>query len=119
MGSVLELERPGQPVFRVYISGDTLFRPWLRDVVERTGPLDAAVLHLGGTRVLGMTVTMDGAQGADLLELLDPPVGVPVHHDDYGVFRSPLGDFLAETARRGLRDRVRPVDRGETVDLAP
>jgi L-ascorbate metabolism protein UlaG (beta-lactamase superfamily) len=117
MGSVLELRRPDQPLFRVYVSGDTLYRPWLREVVDRTGPLDAAVLHLGGTKVLGVTVTMDGRQGADLLELLEPPVAVPVHHDDYGVFRSPLSDFLAQAAERGLRDRVRTVARGESVPL--
>jgi L-ascorbate metabolism protein UlaG (beta-lactamase superfamily) len=117
MGSVLELQQPGAPVFRTYVSGDTLNRPWLREIVERTGPLDAAVLHLGGTKVLGITVTMDGPQGADLLQLLDPPVAVPVHHDDYRVFRSPLADFLDATSLRGLRDRVRPVTRGETVSL--
>ncbi|WP_182525793.1 MBL fold metallo-hydrolase [Nocardioides dongkuii] len=119
MGSVLELRRPGADApFRLYLSGDTLYRPWLREVVERTGPLDAAVLHLGGTRALGLLVTMDAEQGADLAALLDPTVTVPVHHDDYTVFRSPLSDFLATCARRGLRTQVRPVDRGEVVSLA-
>jgi L-ascorbate metabolism protein UlaG (beta-lactamase superfamily) len=117
MGSVLELHVPDAPVFRVYISGDTLYRPWLGDVVDRTGPLDAAVLHLGGTRILGLTVTMDGQQGSDLLELLDPPVAVPVHHDDYGVFKSPVGDFLDEARRRGLDGRIRTVGRGQVVQL--
>jgi L-ascorbate metabolism protein UlaG (beta-lactamase superfamily) len=117
MGTVLELERPGAQPFRVYVSGDTLHRPWLGEVVDRAGPLDAAVLHLGGTRILGITVTMDGEQGAELLQLLDPPVAIPVHHDDYGVFRSPLSDFLAEAGTRGLRERVRVAARGETVSL--
>jgi L-ascorbate metabolism protein UlaG (beta-lactamase superfamily) len=119
MGSVLELSRGGEPVRRVYLSGDTLRRGWLRDVVERHGALDAAVLHLGGTRVLGILVTMDAYQGADLVELLEPHVVVPVHHDDYGVFRSPLADFVAEARRRGLADRVRVVERGGTVSLDP
>jgi L-ascorbate metabolism protein UlaG (beta-lactamase superfamily) len=117
MGSVLELRQPGAPPFRTYVSGDTLHRPWLAQVVDRTGPLDAAVLHLGGTRILGITVTMDGQQGADLLELLDPPVAVPVHYDDYRVFKSPLQDFLDEVRTRGLLERVRTVTRGQTVSL--
>lgn len=116
MGSVLEL-REGDESFRLYISGDTLHRPWLRDVVDRCGPLDAAVLHLGGTRALGLLVTMDGKQGADLVDLLRPRVTVPVHHDDYTVFRSPLSDFVAEWQRRGLPGRLREVARGETVSL--
>lgn len=117
MGSVLELRQGDGPVHRTYVSGDTLFRPWLREVVERTGPLDAAVLHLGGTRVLGLLVTMDGQQGADLVDLLDPALTVPVHHDDYGVFRSPLTDFTDELARRGDQHRVRVVRRAERVEL--
>lgn len=117
MGSVLELRHGAGPVHRTYVSGDTLFRPWLREVVERTGPLDAAVVHLGGTRVLGLLVTMDGPQGADLVDLLDPGVTIPVHHDDYGVFRSPLSEFTAELERRGDRRRVSVVARGERVAL--
>ena len=117
MGTVLELEAPGTPTFRVYLSGDTLYRPRLREIVDRCGPLDAAVLHLGGTRVLGVTVTMDGAQGADLVELLRPALTVPVHFDDYPVFRSPRSDFEAEWTRRGLPGTLRLVGRGEVVDL--
>ena len=37
MGSVLELVRGGQTVWRGYISGDTIYRPFLADVVERCG----------------------------------------------------------------------------------
>ena len=118
MGSVLTLREPGRPDFRVYVSGDTLHRPWLREVVDRTGPLDAAVLHLGGTRALGLLVTMDGAQGADLVELLAPARTVPVHHDDYTVFRSPLSDFVAQWQRRDLPGRLLTVERGGVVDLA-
>jgi L-ascorbate metabolism protein UlaG (beta-lactamase superfamily) len=119
MGTVLELREAGQLRLRLYLSGDTLYRPWLADVLERTGPLDAAVLHLGGTKIAGVLVTMDHEQGADLVELLRPDVVVPVHHDDYRVFRSPLRDFLAEGGRRGFEDRVRTVARGETVSLEP
>jgi hypothetical protein len=35
MGSLLELEENGRSLFRVYISGDTLFRPFLREIAER------------------------------------------------------------------------------------
>ncbi|GAB2867264.1 MBL fold metallo-hydrolase [Nocardioides pacificus] len=118
MGTVLELEEAGR-TFRLYLSGDTLYRPWLRDIVERTGTLDAAVLHLGGTRAFGVLVTMDGEQGADLVRLLAPGVAVPVHHDDYTVFRSPLADFLRACTARDVPAQVRPVARGETISLLP
>ena len=82
-------------------------------MVARTGPLDAAVVHLGGTRALGVLVTMDGSQGVDLVRLLKPSVTVPVHYDDYTVFRSPLQDFLDEVPvpRRAVRDPDRDPGR--------
>ena len=117
MGSVLELVRDGAVTWRGYISGDTLYRPFLGEVLERCGPLDVLVPHLGGTRVAGVLLTMDAQQGADLVELLKPPVTVPVHFDDYGVFTSPLGDFVAEVARREAPGEIRTVGRGQTISL--
>jgi L-ascorbate metabolism protein UlaG (beta-lactamase superfamily) len=120
MGSVLELHSPGavRP-WRIYVTGDTLYRPWLREVVDRCGPIDAAIVHLGGTRVLGILVTMDADQGADLVQLIEPRLTVPVHYDDYTVFRSPLEDFVAAWSRRGLPGTLRTVRRGQTISLLP
>jgi L-ascorbate metabolism protein UlaG (beta-lactamase superfamily) len=117
IGSVLTLWRPPHPPLRVYVTGDVVFRPQLAEVTRRFPDLDAVVVHLGGTRILGMLLTMDGRQGADLVELLRPPVTVPVHYDDYPVFRSPLEDFLAEVHRRRPPGELRVVRRGDTVPL--
>jgi L-ascorbate metabolism protein UlaG (beta-lactamase superfamily) len=117
MGSVLELLHDGEVQWRGYISGDTLRRPWLAEVLERCGPLDVLIPHLGGTKALGVTVTMDGSQGADLVEMLKPPVTVPIHFDDYDRFRSTLGDFVTEVQRRRLPGQLRTAVRGETISL--
>jgi L-ascorbate metabolism protein UlaG (beta-lactamase superfamily) len=117
MGSVLELLRNGEVHWRGFISGDTLFRPFLGEVLERCGPLDVMIPHLGGTKVAGVLLTMDARQGADLVELLTPPVTVPIHYDDYGRFKSPLGDFVAEVADRRAPGEIRTVGRGDTVSL--
>jgi L-ascorbate metabolism protein UlaG (beta-lactamase superfamily) len=42
---------------------------------------------------------------------------IPVHYDDYGVFRSPLSDFVAELDRAGTPTRLLLPARGETVPL--
>lgn len=117
MGSVLELERGGRTVLRVYVTGDTLCGRYLRPVHDRFPDVDVLVAHLGGTRVAGVLVTMDARQGADLVELVRPGMTVPVHYDDYDVFRSPLSHFQYEVRARGLEPGVRVVLRGETVAL--
>ena len=119
MGSVLELVDDGAVTWRGYISGDTLYRRDLAQVLERCGPLDVAIPHLGGTKALGFTVTMDARQGADLVELLRPSVVVPVHYDDYSRFSSGLGDFVAEVTARRVPGEVRAVGRGQTISLRP
>ncbi|MCW2726436.1 MAG: Lactamase [Frankiales bacterium] len=116
MGSVLEFGTAAGPL-SVYITGDTLVYDDLREIPRRHPRLDVGLWHLGGTRILGLMVTMDGRQGADLLEMIMPGMTVPIHYDDYTVFTSPLQDFLDEVDRRGLPG-VRPVLRGEHVRLA-
>jgi L-ascorbate metabolism protein UlaG (beta-lactamase superfamily) len=63
----------------------------------------------------GLMVTMDGVQGADLLQVLRPRRAVPVHYEEYTVMKSPLSHFTTEIDRRGLSEMVRVVERGETV----
>ena len=118
MGSLLEFRssHDARPL-RIYITGDTLYDEGLREIRDRY-EFDIALVHLGGTRVLGALVTMDARQGVDLLELVHPPRAVPIHYDDYSAFRSPLADFTAEAERRGWADRVTYVERGMTVQLA-
>ena len=122
-GHVLQYAPVSDPAMSVYITGDTLLVDELREVPARYPDLDLGLWHLGGTRIpgvlgLGVLVTMDGREGAQLLELVRPRTTVPIHYDDYGVFTSPLSEFLAEVERRGLTG-VRPVARGGTLTLPP
>lgn len=118
MGSILDYADADGPVLRIYITGDTLFVDDLRAIPHRFPGIDVAVLHLGGTTLPGgLLVTMDARQGTDLLEFLRPPVAIPIHNDDYGVFRSPLSAFLGEATQRGLGDLVRVVAPGDTTRL--
>jgi L-ascorbate metabolism protein UlaG (beta-lactamase superfamily) len=117
MGSLLEFgDTTGAVAQRVYLTGDTLMYDAIHEIARRCPDIDLAVIHLGGTTLPGgLVVTMDGRQGADLLEVVRPRRAVPVHVDDYSVMRSPLSDFTDEMARRGLADLVRVVGRGETA----
>jgi L-ascorbate metabolism protein UlaG (beta-lactamase superfamily) len=117
MGSLLE-HRVGDEVRRrVYLSGDTLTGEHVGDIAARHPGIDTAVVHLGGTRVLFHTVTMDGLQGVDFLGRVRPREAIPVHHDDYRIFRAPVSDFLRRAATAALPTVVRPVKAGETLEL--
>jgi L-ascorbate metabolism protein UlaG (beta-lactamase superfamily) len=115
MGTIIDWEREGQHRFRLYITGDTLFRPkLLGEIPERFGDIDAALIHLGGTRILGVLLTMDGRQGTALSRLIRPHGILPIHYDDYTVMREPLNRFLR--LADGLP--VRTMTPGQTIDLA-
>lgn len=125
MGTMLEFAADdGSPRRRLYISGDTVLVEELKEIPARFDAIDVGVLHLGGTRLpagprlpFGLTVTMDGRQGAELVAMLTLPKAIPVHFDDYGVFASPLADFTGEMQRRGMSDRIIEVARGASVTV--
>jgi L-ascorbate metabolism protein UlaG (beta-lactamase superfamily) len=119
MGSLLELgDAAGRPLHRIYITGDTLRVPELDEIPRRHPDIDTCVVHLGGTKLPGgLMVTMDGNQGADVVELIRPGQAVPIHYEEYTVMKSPLVDFRAEVDRRGLTDKVSYVTRGDTLEL--
>lgn len=118
MGSVVELG-PAAAVtaLRLWISGDTLVHEAMRELPARWPGIDVALLHLGGTRVLGVLVTMDAAQGLEALRRVRPRRVIPIHTDDYDVFTSSLDDFLAAARAAGISERVVVLRRGETIDL--
>ena len=117
MGSVLEFDGGDGPR-RIYISGDTLVYDDLHEIPRRHPELDLGLLHLGGTRVLGLMVTMDAEQGIEMIRIVQPETAVPIHYDDYDVFTSSREDFLRAAEQAGLTNRISPLDRGETYTFA-
>jgi L-ascorbate metabolism protein UlaG (beta-lactamase superfamily) len=115
MGAMLEFDGPGHPPLRLYVTGDTLLFDRLAEIPARYPEIDLCLLHLGGTRVAGVLLTMDAAQGVRALQLIRPRSAVPVHYDDYTVFRSPLEDFRRLAATEPLDTEIRYVERGETL----
>jgi len=117
MGSMLDFRTlTGKHLLRMYITGDTLLFRKLKQIPKRYPDIDLALLHLGGTRAFGMLVTMDGAQGVEAIKLLQPTIAIPIHYNDYTVFKSPLQDFEQHVRAARLQDRVRYVHHGETYN---
>jgi L-ascorbate metabolism protein UlaG (beta-lactamase superfamily) len=121
MGSVLDFgTKPGSPDYRIYISGDTVIYNDISTIPQRFPGVDLALLHLGGTRFMGMfKVSMDGKDGVELLKIIQPNKVIPIHYDDYDAFKSPLADFTQAAKDAGLEQKVVSLARGETYSFTP
>jgi L-ascorbate metabolism protein UlaG (beta-lactamase superfamily) len=118
MGSMLDFENAqGEQLLRMYISGDTLIHDDLREIPKRFPGVDLALLHLGGTRVLGILVTMDDEQGVEMMNIIEPDTAIPIHYNDYDVFKSPLEDFKRAAEFAGLQDRIVYLAHGESYEF--
>lgn len=68
--------------------------------------------------MLGILVTMDAQQGVEMMRIVNPTHAIPVHYNDYDVFKSPLADFEREIEAAGLGHKIRYLKHGETYQFA-
>jgi len=115
MGSMLDfLDGKGGTRYRLYITGDTLIHDDLNEIPKRFPGVDLALMHLGGTRVLGIMVTMDDEEGVQMLNIVRPDAAIPIHYNDYDVFKSPLEDFKRTAEAAGWGEKMIYLAHGET-----
>jgi L-ascorbate metabolism protein UlaG (beta-lactamase superfamily) len=118
MGSILDFEtETGERLLRLYISGDTLIFDHLKEIPNRFPEIDLALIHLGGTRILGVMLTMDDKQGVEIIQLVRPEKVIPIHYNDYDVFKSPLEDFKRAVKEAGLSEKLIYLSHGETYNF--
>jgi L-ascorbate metabolism protein UlaG (beta-lactamase superfamily) len=63
---------------------------------------------------MGVLLTMDAEQGVEAIRIINPREVIPIHYNDYEVFKSPLEDFKRAVEAAGFADRVRYLSHGET-----
>ena len=118
MGSILDFEaNDGKRLARIYLSGDTLLIDELKEIPRRFPEIDIGLFHLGGTRILGILVTMDDELGVEAVKIINPDVAIPIHYNDYDVFKSPLEDFKKAVTEAGLNEKIIYLAHGETYDF--
>jgi L-ascorbate metabolism protein UlaG (beta-lactamase superfamily) len=117
MGSLLDFSRDGQRLLRLYITGDTLMHDGINQIAARFGDIDLCLIHLGGTRIAGILLTMDARQGVQALRTVAPREAIPVHYDDYTLFKSPLSDFRKAAENAGLPSVIHYLNRGDSYQL--
>jgi L-ascorbate metabolism protein UlaG (beta-lactamase superfamily) len=114
MGSLLEFQEQGKTRFCLYITGDTLIINQLKEIPKRYPNIDVALLHLGGTKAFGVLLTMDAKQGVEAIQIIAPKLAIPIHYNDYTVFKSPLEDFKKAVSAAGLESKVQYLSHGDT-----
>jgi L-ascorbate metabolism protein UlaG (beta-lactamase superfamily) len=121
MGSILDFkikedddDDRSSHLLRLYITGDTLVFDEIKEIPKRCPDINLALLHLGGTRVMGIMVTMDAKEGLEMFNVINPRKAIPIHYNDYDVFKSSLEDFKLEVKKARLEDRIHFLHHGET-----
>ena len=127
MGSILDFKRKGDrndsnsttsinsnQLFRIYITGDTTVFDDIKEIPKRYPNIDLALLHLGGTTIMGIMLTMDAKEGLEMFNIVNPKKAIPIHYNDYDVFKSTIEDFQTKVKDAGIEDRVFYLNHGET-----
>lgn len=111
----------GQENGELWVTGDTVLYPALREVAERL-KVGTILMHLGSVRFRYLSgwfrYTMDAREGRELLELVEPAHVVPVHYEGWSHFqqdRDPAERIMAESP---LADRIHWIDPGQDITLA-
>lgn len=119
MGSILDFPGTKDHWFRLYISGDTLLYDRLYDIPQRYPGIDLALVHAGGTTLLGTVVTMTGEHAVRAVEIIDPRHAVPIHYNDFSVFASGLDDIKRAATDSTASAEFHYLSHGETYQFRP
>nr|WP_201769684.1 MBL fold metallo-hydrolase [Amycolatopsis orientalis] len=110
-GEVVGFVLTAQDLPTVYVSGDNASLDVVRQVAERFGPVDTAVLFAGAPRLKGVfdgaLLVLDSALAAEAAKILGARTVVPVHVDSWDHFTESRDDVVAAFTAAGLADRLR------------
>jgi L-ascorbate metabolism protein UlaG (beta-lactamase superfamily) len=113
------LSGPGVPT--VYLSGDNASIATVRDIADRVGDIDVAVLFAGAARVAtkeaGRPLTLTAARAAAAAELLGVKLVIPAHVDGWAHFSEGADEFAAAFHEAGIGSVLRVAADGHWIDL--
>ena len=110
----------GQQNGQLWVTGDTVLYPALREVPQRLD-VGTLLLHLGSVRFRYLSgwfrYTMDAREGAELIDLVAPTHVIPVHYEGWSHFQQDRPAAEPVLARSRYADRITWLDPGRSVDL--
>ncbi|MEU7070106.1 MBL fold metallo-hydrolase [Streptomyces narbonensis] len=109
-GQVVGFVLTGEGLPTVYVSGDNASLDAVKQIAERFGPVDTAILFAGAPRfdVLfdGAVIVLDSAQAAEAAGVLGARRVVPVHYEGWAHFTEGRDALIAAFTAAGLADRL-------------
>ncbi|MFD5482914.1 MBL fold metallo-hydrolase [Streptomyces hawaiiensis] len=109
VGEVVGFVLTGDGLPTVYVSGDNAQLPLVREIADRFGPVDTAVLFAGAVRtdVLDrQLLTLDSTQATEAARILGARRIVPVHFDSWAHFTEGREQLVDAFTTAGLIDRL-------------
>lgn len=120
VGEVTGFVLSGAGLPKVYVSGDNADLDLVREIADREGPFDVAILFAGAARtplIPDAPLTLTSAQAAEAAALLGARHVVPLHFEHWGHFTQDGPTLTKAFAEAGLTDRLRLLAPGESVRL--
>ncbi|MGW6856697.1 MBL fold metallo-hydrolase [Streptomyces xanthophaeus] len=114
-GQVVGFVLTGDDLPTVYVSGDNASLALVKEIAERFGPVDTALLFAGAPRFTdlfdGAPIVLDSAQAAEAAAILGARRVVPVHYDSWAHFTEGQDELVAAFEDAGLLGRLDLGDR--------
>lgn len=109
-GQVVGFVLTGQDLPTVYVSGDNASLDAVKEIAERFGPIDTALLFAGAPRFPELfdnqLIVLDSSRAAEAAHLLGARRVVPVHYDSWAHFTEGRDELAASFTAVGLADRL-------------
>ncbi|MFB7245022.1 Zn-dependent hydrolase [Streptomyces populi] len=118
VGEVTGFVLSGEGLPKVYVSGDNASLDVVREIADRQGPFDVAVLFAGAARtplVPDAPLTLTGEDAARAAQILGAARVVPLHFEHWGHFTEGGPALTKAFAQAGLTDRLRLPEPGGAV----
>ncbi len=120
-GPVIGFLLSGDDLPTVYVSGDNASLDIVREIFDRVGPVDVAILFAGAVQLTGRFdgayLTLSSDRAAEAAIVLGARVVIPLRFEGWTHFTQGADERRAAFRGNGVADRLHLLDRGETVEV--
>jgi L-ascorbate metabolism protein UlaG (beta-lactamase superfamily) len=120
-GPVIGFVLTGEGVPTTYISGDNSWLEVVEEVQQKCGPIQVAVLFVGGARfeaIGGDYLTLSNEDAVKAAAILNTATIVPVHTDSWDHFSQTSAQLRELFENEGLGDRITVLEPGQSAVVA-